>query len=623
MCGILGYFSEISHVEILKENIWKLKHRGPDAENIFFNGDIGFGFRRLSIIDLENGSQPMTSLCSGSVLVFNGEIYNYKDLRLTLKSKGHSFRTKSDSEVIIHAYEEWGLESFSHLDGMFAIAIWDSKNKSLVLARDPLGKKPLHFTILSDKTLWFSSEIKPLLDLQNSKKINITSLELYFLTDSTLGPETIIENIQRVPPGSYMLFRKDAMVRSETFWTPVIHNKNQTHDQVLNEYESLLNSSVNRRLQSDVPVGIFLSGGIDSTLIASKVSSIGATEFSSYTAKFDSPTYDESSFAKNNSKILGFNHNEINIQSRKGLEYLELIDKSIDEPINDPAIIPLLLLSKFAQSNNTKVILSGDGGDEIFFGYSTFTLHHMFRSYPLLPKVLNHVRFLKSYVKSSEKYMSTGLKIERLFKGLPYVNPYLSDISWRGAVFQDDLNRLLGRNSGVKTASEHYLEKINLILAELPDLDFEQKLSWIYLRTYLLNTVLVKVDRASMSQGVEVRSPLLDPHLIEFGLNLSSDYRTGKHKNKGLLKELIPSNIMKNIPRTKHGMGVPTASWLKNELFHVLMDYSDKTYLNNQSIFDPSMIRIWISEHRLGKDRRKELWGFLIFQLWYERNMAK
>lgn len=620
MCGIAGYVGH-GDLNLLKKMAEIQTHRGPDAEGFSIGPNHGFSFRRMSVIDVANGQQPLSSDCSDYICIVNGEIYNYRELRNELAEFGHKFKTNSDSEVVLHGYEQWSTKLFGKLNGMFALAIWANSDKKLILARDPFGKKPLHY-LKNNKGFYFSSEINPLKIVENKiLDLNKRSIFEYFQFDSVGDNLTIFEKIFKVRNGSYIIVDSELNIEEQRYWYPKLNNIfNDGQESIESVNESLIDA-VKKRLVSDVPLGIFLSGGIDSSVIASIVSKYGNKKIESFTFGFEDKSYDESSMAQKISKYLGIQNNLIKIKSFDAENSLDLMVDNLDEPLNDPAFIPQYLMSHEAKKH-VDVVLTGDGGDELFFGYQHFQPNIILNKYQFPDITLKIAKYVLSRIGSKDQYFDIGFKSQRLARGILIEDFWERDLSFRGSFEPNEINNYL--ESDFKNDSFKIMhEKINSEISRIDNqLSFYQKLNYIYAMTYLRDTVLVKVDRATMRHGLEARSPFMDTALFEKVNSICDQERSKKIGKKYLLKKVAELYLPKElIQKQKHGFGVPVASWLKDDVKKQLLHYTSVKYLNNQGIFNSKNVESLVQKHLSGLyDCRKELWSILLFQRWYEKN---
>ncbi len=603
-----------------------IKRRGPDDVGFYFDNNAGLGFRRLSIVDVEGGHQPLSNEQGTIWLVFNGEIYGYKDLMAQLQGMGHAFKTRSDSEVLVHAYEQWGDACFDKINGMFAVAIWDAARRRLILARDRLGKKPLYWTVCGD-TLFFGSELKALLASGRAKReIDPKALALYLRTDSVPTPWTIFRDSYKLEPAQALAWSNGKIEKVWSFWKcPCLSSSEVRQTEVLAHARELIDTAVRERLVADVQVGVCLSGGLDSAVIAESATRQAGTRLQAFTIGFEDRSYDESKHASLVAKALGMDHHVEILNINQALDMIGQAQDLLDEPLADNAILPQLLLSRF-MSSRVKSVLSGDGGDELLLGYQHIPAHGVLQKAQAMPvPVLDLFGRILKNIRSSDAYFGFGFKAQRLARGINEKNPWARDVKWRGAF--DDIGQILTPNILEQSESglaESLLEARAQEVGCFGQEEFWKHWTWSYLRTFLMDDVLVKVDRSSMWFGLEVRSPLLDTRVVSYLINLSEKYKLGAWKNKRLFVELLKGRVPEAVlAKKKHGISVPISAWLKGELRDALLDLCSPGHLTRQGLFDARGVTKLISEHMAGKrDRRKELWALFMFQLWYDRWFA-
>lgn len=611
MCGIAGYFGQGDR-GILERMTNTLTHRGPDDAGFFIDGTIGFGFRRLSIIDLSpSGHQPMESSDGNIVVIFNGEIYNFVELRTELEKKGYRFKSKSDTEVIIYAYSEYGTKCFEKLNGMFAIALYDKKNQRVILARDRLGKKPLYWALYND-TLIFGSELKALMAHPLFKKgIEPASLQKYLAYDYIPTPHTIFKEVYKLEPGHYLTYEKGNIAKT-CFWDVKFTTDNSftgTAD-ILKEMDLRLEKAVTSRLVSDVPLGIFLSGGLDSSTIAYYAQKGSKEKIKTFSIGFQEKSFDESNYAREVAKFLGTDHYEHMVTAKDALGVVPHIGGMIDEPMADYSIIPTYLLSQFTRRHVT-VALGGDGGDELFFGYPTFQAERLF---PLIKMGAPLIRLFEKLLPVSHAHFNMKFKLCQLLQGINVEAKYRHH-AWMGTFVNPEL-RITNYELQKYDDIDRYWEKIK-------NEPRWNQLAYLYLKTYLMDQVLVKVDRASMANSLEIRAPFLDYEFVDFVNSIDYRYKihglTAKYLLKRLMKDKLPSGI---VHRPKQGFGIPISTWLTGELKPLLLDMLSEERIRREGIFEPNAVTRMITEH-IGKkrDHRKALWSLLVWQLWQDAVM--
>ena len=622
MCGLAGFIGQ-QDSDLLESMSHSLEHRGPDDSGTYVGKDINLAFRRMSVIDLSHGNQPIHSENKKIVGMVNGEIYNFKELRQELVNSGCKFASNSDSEVVIQGYQYWGTAVFSKLRGMFAIAMWDIDQEKLLLARDPIGKKPIHYFIDKDKAV-FASEIKTLvLSTKRKLELDTESIIEYFTLESIGNAKSIYKNVYKVKAGHYVTIDKHFKVESHKFWFPKLEISNLSKNDFGDEMDKKINNAVNKRLVADVPIGLFLSGGVDSATVMANVAKLGRRDIKVFTAKFSDMSYDESREARNIANFFGFETVPIQITNNDASKSLDEVIDCIDEPLSDPAIIPQLSLSRLAKEH-VDVVLTGDGGDELFLGYQNFKAHQLYKKYSFVWRFSTLIKPLLGNIPSKGNYFDLGFKTQRFSRGLGEENFWIRDSQWRGAFTSQSLAKLL-KSVGESSVRELVLSRINNDINSIGHLNsVSQEISYGYLSTFLRDNVLVKVDRATMKYGLEARSPLLDQDLFEFVNQIPDDLRMSNLGSKWLVKSVLRRHLPENlIAKRKHGFGVPVGKWLNADLKVQLLDFMNPTLLNNQGIFDSALINRIQRDHQSGRyDYRRELWSFLVFQRWYSKWMV-
>jgi asparagine synthase (glutamine-hydrolysing) len=628
MCGVYGYVSSRGGIqpEILRRMGDTLRHRGPDDEGEWTQHSealaVALGHKRLSIIDLTSAAKQPVSDEDGKIwLTYNGEIYNFRELRSELAAKGHTFKSSSDGEIIVHLYEEMGAACLERLKGMFAFALWDETQQALFLARDRIGKKPLHYAIY-DGGIAFASEIKALLKHPKVvKEIDLSALNKYLTLEYVPAPATIFKSIKKLEPGHYLSYQ-NGKSEIKKYWDIPLADYPigfKTEDEYAEELRDILERAVRSRLVADVPVGVFLSGGIDSGLVAA-LAAKADRKIKCLSIGFDEPSFDESSHAKSIAKALGLNHRLKIFNTREMLDNLDELPNFLDEPLADASILPSYLLSKVA-SERMKVALSGDGGDELFAGYPTYQAHRIITYCDLLPETLkNSVKALAAWLPVSHGNISTDFKIKQFLRGAG-VSPEIRFFMWMGSFTESEKKGLLSSDLRAALAHENTYEDVFAYIRESGLNKDLERILYLSMKLYLQDDILVKVDRAAMANGLEVRCPLLDQELVEFACRLPMQYKLHGLKTKYLLKKaaagILPDAI---IQRKKKGFGIPISKWLTNELKSYMLDYLGEERIKKQGYFNYPYIKGLIDDHlHKRKDHRKLLWTLLIFQIWHER----
>ncbi|HBU69167.1 MAG TPA: asparagine synthase (glutamine-hydrolyzing) [Elusimicrobia bacterium] len=623
MCGITGIYNFTNRPvdrEILCAMADSLRHRGPDDDGYLVKDNIGLGFRRLSIIDLSTGHQPIHNEDSTVWVILNGEIYNFANLRENLLSRGHKFYTKTDTEVIVHLYEDLGESFLEEIDGMFALALWDSRANKLILARDRMGKKPLHYCLLKDKLL-FGSEIKALLKHPECpRELDYDSVAKYFHFEYVPAPNSIFRQIKKLLPSEYLVVQ-NSEIKHKTYWQ-IPYNETKLKlslEDASGELFRLLQNAVRKRLVSDVPLGVFLSGGIDSSTIAALMSASASDEVKSFSISFSDPDYDEGPQALLAARHIGTRHFQEKFSPQTLIDLIPELADFIDEPMADPSIVPTYLLSKFTKQNVT-VALGGDGGDELFGGYPTYRAHKLYSCYSALPGFIRKgAAGIVNSLPSGEGYFSLDFKAKRFLRG----DGYPADerhARWMSAFLPEELPVLFTPQVAAKTDfSALYSELKHYYGPGTKDpLD---AVMYLDQKMYMQDDILVKVDRASMAASLEVRAPLLDKDIVSFAARLPSSFKLKGATTKYLLKraagKLLPPGI---INRKKQGFALPLTKWIKHDLSGLLDEYLNAGRISGEGIFNPDCVKQLLSEHRAGrKDNRKAVWSLLVFQMWKER----
>ncbi len=619
MCGIAGRFNLNGHpvdFSHLNPMISHLKHRGPDGSGHYVKGAIGLAQTRLAVIDVPGGAQPMFNEDKSIVVVFNGEIYNFQSIRSKLE-KHHHFSTKSDTEVILHLYEDEGIDCFKQFRGMFAIALWDQRKKKLILARDRLGQKPLFYYLSSD-CLIFSSEIRALLATGLQSKLNLNALNLYFKNQFISGPETIYQSIQSFPPAHVMTIDQKGS-RMKAYWSPSVSiDKGMRERDYAEALRTTLSEAVKLRLKSDVPLGAFLSGGFDSSLIVGLMKEAGVSQVNSFSIGFKEKTFDETHFAKEASDFFQCEHQSGQLKENIA-ERLPHIVKHFDQPFGDSSSIALFQLSEMTRKSVT-VALSGDGCDELFAGYRRYVGRRLLKYYWGIPKAvrLNMIeRMIGFFPEGTSYYRSSFIKQFKLFAELSNrleANP----LDLLPSTFtQRELDRLY---------SPHVVEELAKSKKEAgkfwPDsfsnLDEVSQMMWFDLHSYLPDDILVKVDRMSMAHGLEVRTPFLDQEVVDLALKMPIDFKLKSLQTKYILKKTFSSVVPERIlNRKKHGFMLPLGLWFKKELKPFIEDFLLKA--DQGRLFNMDYIAEILREHQEGyRDHSQKIWLLLVYRLWEE-----
>ncbi len=596
MCGIAGFYGD-GNRSLLKKMSTIMEHRGPDDKGFFLDKNIGLVNNRLSIIDLKDGHQPISNEDDTIHIIFNGEIYNYLELREALKNKGHKFKTNSDTEVIIHLYEEHYLDCVNYLRGMFAFAIWDSNKKQLLLARDRLGIKPLYYTEYKD-IFMFSSEIKAILKYETlPRKVSLEAFRYYILLKYVPQPLTLFQDIYKLPAG-HLLIKSKNKNEIKKFWDIKIEDKKFNYAE---EIDKLLKESTKLRLISEVPLGSFLSGGIDSTAISYFMTRLLNEPLKTFSVGFEDDRYNELKYSDIAAKFLLADHHKLIIKSNI-LDILPFIVWHLDEPIADSAILPTFALSKYAKRYVT-VILTGEGADELFGGYEYYKMIKKRKlltslipliNKKLIPKDLNkYYNFLKSSKKPIENYSKYHLTF-----------------------YENELKCLLNENIYNKIKN---LTNINQLF-----LDYKQttsnlnQLLYYDLKLSLPENLLMKIDKTTMAHSLEARVPFLDHKLVELAFQIPFKSKINYNGDKLVLRKLMKDKIPKEIVyREKHGFTAPRSQWLNEKnIKNLLIYHLENIYTKNKNYFDPNYVKKIISNNK--PQASQQIWNILIFEIWYK-----
>lgn len=595
-----------------------LSHRGPDQGKTFISGNVGLGHSRLSIIDLSvAASQPMSNEDGTIWIVLNGEIYNFIGLRKELEEKGHIFKSKSDTEVIIHLYEELGDSCVNRLKGMFAFAIWDGKNKRLLLARDRVGKKPLHYAI-KNGNLTFASEIKSILyDPDIRREVNLHALDRYLTYLYVPSPETIFSDIKKLPPAHILIYEK-SRIRIERYWNMSFSDKIKLSEkEYQNKILELLTSAVRMRMVSDVPLGAFLSGGLDSSAITAIMSKISSKPIKTFSIGFKDKSFNELEYAREVARLFHTEHYEYIVEPN-AIEILPKLVWHYDEPFADSSAIPAYYLSKMARQE-VMVALSGDGGDESFAGYDRYKANKIADIWNVIPANIRKKLFaLIEKMPESTQKKDFGRNLKKFLRYFHLSNQeryiaWMSNFSYRqkeklySSEFKNNLTTI-DRGDYLLGAYSKSMTK-----------DFVDATLFVDIMTYLPCDLLVKMDIASMANSLEVRSPFLDQDLMEFVWAMPSSLKlhgfTTKYILKKTLAEILPARILQ---RKKSGFGVPIGRWIREELRNFTYDALLGTKAVGRGYFNENIIRQLLDEHISGKiDHAQRLWSLLNLEVWH------
>lgn len=599
-----------------------IEKRGPDGQGQWVHStdswQVAFGHRRLSIIDLKSGAQPMRS--GGSAITYNGEVYNFEEIRDELKQQGSEFKTESDTEVVLEKVLKQGPgQSIPSFNGMFAFAVWDASAETLVLARDRIGIKPLYYSVLQDGALVFASTLSSILQYPGiSREISDSSLSEYFFCDTVQAPRTIFKAVRKLEPAHFLVWKNGRVLRHERYWSPPKAESHQPGSLVeaKEQLTSHLVASVRRQLVSDVPVGVFLSGGVDSSVVAAVAQTVSPRRLQTFSVGFEEKDFDESRFAREVARHIQSEHSEEILSEQRLIDQLNLALDTLDEPLSDSSIIPTFILSSLA-SRNVKVVLGGDGGDELWAGYPTYRALRYAGIYSRFPRWVreNAISPVVRRLEVNPTYQSFEWKAKRFALRFDD-DPVRRHLRWMSNTDLPELKELMG---------DRYEEPpvISQIKSQFKDRSGLNDFLALDLETYLPGDVLTKVDRASMGNSLEVRPPLLDNELVDFAFGLTSNWKLRGGVGKYLLKEVALDFLPRQIvQRPKKGFAIPLARWLKGPLRKRLESiFSDSPLWTGTSLSKSTLLR-WNAEHQEGRwDHSKPLWSIIVLDHWHRRNL--
>jgi len=624
MCGISGIFN-LDQRPVTPEQIQGMNdtmvHRGPDGEGVFIEKNVGLGHRRLSIIDLSTGDQPMSGSDGNVTIAFNGEIYNFLELKAVLEKKGHFFKTRSDTEVIIYAYEEWGKAFVHKLRGMFAIALWDSRIQTLFLARDRVGKKPLYY-FYDGRSLVFASELKAVLEQKDiPRKIDFKALDAYFSFGYVPSPRSIFKGIKKVSPG-HMITCSSRILKEEEYWDIEMNGVDPgiAENEAVERLVELFDESVKIRMISDVPLGAFLSGGVDSSAVVASMAGLSGTRpVKTSSIGFIEEQFNELEFAKKVAQRYGTDHQE-SVVSPHALDIIDRIVWHFDEPFADSSAIPTWYVSKMTRQNVT-VALSGDGGDENFAGYAQRYTMNRFedRIRKKIPRIFRNsfIRGLASvYPRIDALPRPLRLKAFLTNISLSMDQAYYRDMSFyftpetKTALYASEMKQKVNKYSSFSVFKPFFERNTNPDPVTLAQ--------YIDIKTYMTEDILVKVDRMSMAHSLEVRAPILDHKLMEFAATLPSHLKLNGRESKYILKKAnahrLPHDILY---RKKQGFCVPLAQWLRNDLKEYVGDTLFADRAESGRYFNMNYVqKLWDGHLKGINDNASQIWNIFMFELW-------
>jgi len=619
MCGICGYVNldkkPIHHSGIIEDMTRSLIHRGPDDEGFYVKDNIALGMRRLTVIDLITGHQPIHNEDAGVWVILNGEIYNFIELRESLIKSGHTFYTNSDTEILVHLYEDFGKDCVKKIEGMFSFCVYDKRENVLFFARDRLGEKPFYY-YYDEKIFVFGSEIKAILKHPGVKKqIDTLSLNKFFSYGYIPSPSSIFRNIRKLEAAHILTLslNKSQICNIEKYWSQSFSQKIISNEkEILNDIREKLKQSVQSRLVSDVPIGALLSGGIDSSLVVLMMSELlESRQIKTFSIGFKEKEFDESSYAQIIARQFNTDHKEKIVSAKDALNVLPEIFDKLDEPMCDPSLIPTYLVNKFA-SQHVKVALSGDGGDELFAGYPKYIVFKILSLFEFFPKRTKDFgnRFIKFLFKNSNDH-----RVSRFIETLKYPL-FMRNQLWVSNFLPYELNELLKDDFQAPDGEEVLLDDLNKYFSLFNGATSLDRAFFFDTIMNLQDYYLVKMDRASMMNSLEVRTPFLHHKLVEFASSIPASLKTKMFETKSLLKKVASINMSKNfVYRRKMGFSIPLAQWFKNELKDKVEDLRDKSIF-----FESSYVNKIIDDHFNGvRNNTGKIWPLIVFNEWHSR----
>ena len=644
MCGIAGWINldttkrNVNVEPVLHSMCETIVHRGPNSEGLWLDETVALGMRRLSIIDLVTGDQPVFNCDKSVVVMMNGELYNYREVRGELEKKGHKLTTKSDTEILPHLYEEYGDGLLEHVNGMYAFSLWDAKQKKLIIARDRFGEKPLYYGVFDAKLIW-ASELKAILAHPAVKpELDLNALRHYVSFDYVPAPMSIFRGIKKLP-AAHVLTVENGEIRTRRYWDiswseraasaagllgngsstnwPPAHAGGSHFAAAAGSLRELLSDAVRMRLVSDVPLGILLSGGIDSSTVAAFAVQHATERVKTFSIGFEEDSFDESKYARKVAKHLNTEHYEDKLSATTAGDLISEIGKWLDEPLSDASLIPTVLLSQFVRKHVT-VALGGDGGDELFAGYPMYYAHTVAAKYKSVPAFLRSglIEPVVNALPVSTNNMSFDYKAKRFVRAAKF-DDVERHHSWFGSFSIDQHKKLFSKEVIAQTDADIY-NGVRELVSKSDAKNVIEKMQYADINFYLAEDILTKVDRAAMSVSLETRAPFLDPRVGQFAASIPVEFKlkgkNGKVILKEAMKDLLPHDILH---RPKKGFGIPIAEWLKGRLNPLMHEMLAPERLMKQGLFNADYVLQLIREHESSKaSHHKELWTLLVFQLW-------
>ena len=632
MCSISGIcnFEKKPSTQIVELMTKCLSHRGPDDSGFFQNENISLGHNRLSIIDLQNSKQPMKDEKSNNIIIFNGEIYNFKELKSELRSFGHKFDTEGDTEVILKSYNQWGVECLKKLEGMFVFCIWDEKKKQLFIGKDKFGEKPLFYYFSKEHGFIFSSEIRSFLEVEKIKqelRLDTESINQYLSLNYLINNKTFFREIKSLSPASYIIlnstnFKNEISVKK--YWLLEEHFKKKTNDSFSEASEKinfLLEKSIKQKMFSDVENGVFLSGGIDSSTISLKLKKIDNHKMSAHNILFKEEKFNESVDAKIIADYLNvnLNHYEIPIDDDLTNEFPKIID-AMDQPMSDTSFVSTYYLSKYSKKKS-KVVLSGDGADELFGGYDTYIADIYRKFFPQVNLKSNLLKELPNKLfKTNLGKVGIEYKINKFVNGLHFKDHH-SHILWR-EIFSHEEKKKLFNKFDKDLINHNFLDYIDRQIQKVKNLHYLDQYMYIDFKTWLPNDILYKVDRSTMFNSQESRLPFLDSKLVEYVCSLPIKYKINIFERKKILRQIIKSSLPKSLlKKKKSGFNTPIGLWLiNNKKFKDMAHDLLSTYFMKNLFNYDELINIWDSHQNMKIDQTYKIFNLISLSQWVINN---
>lgn len=627
MCGIVGIVeSDLNRTvapEELARMVRTLHHRGPDDEGSVMLPGVALGMRRLAIVDLAGGQQPFTNEAGTVQLVANGEIYNFHTIRDELAALGHTFRSRSDIEVLVHAYEQWGVDFLPRLRGMFALALWDSATRTLIAARDRAGEKPLYWTVTA-RGMLLASEVKALLVRPDvTRELDPEAIDQFLTYEYVIAPRTILKRVQKLPAGHYLVYR-DGNVAVHRYWdAATVRQRAWSDADAADALRDVLRQAVVRQMMADVPLGAFLSGGIDSSSIVAFMSEASRQPVNSFSIGFDDGSYNELPYAREVAALFKTNHRERTVSP--GLE--ELFDRLVvhlDEPFADVSLFPTFMVSQLAREH-VKVVLSGDGGDELFGGYDAYQAQQMATRFAGVGDALMPaMAAVAAALPPTEKKKGVVNKFKRFVQGAALAPEDLGHYRWMVYLGARAKRRLYAPALQAALHESDVYRPVREVLARYSSDDFLNRQLYADLAIYLVDDILVKVDRMSMATSLETRAPFLDADVMELAFSMRGELKIRNGERKWILKRamrgILPDSIL---TRRKEGFSIPMKNWLRRELQPMMRSLLSPDRVAARGLFDPAEVTRLIDTHVAGRENHAHtLFPLMVFERWCNAHLS-